>query len=168
MLSVMNYSGEALKLNLETKNLQEFFNSIENNLKPLAEQNRMSLKLRVPENDTYKVIIDAYLVNRLIENLVLNAIKHNSAEAEILLSAEVDNENSKWVFRVADNGVGLPEGKEDIFEMHKTGKGRSAHSHGIGLSFCRLVVEAHEGSIRTYKNEPQGAVFEVELPYNSN
>ena len=167
MLSVMNYSGEALKLNLETKGIVEFFNAITDSLKPLAEQNRMSLNLKVPDQ-AYKVLIDSYLINRLIENLVLNAIKHNNADSEIYLSADIDQENNKWLFRVADNGVGLPEGKENIFDMHQTGSGRSTHSHGIGLSFCKLVVDAHEGKIRTYKNEPRGAVFEVELPYNSN
>lgn len=166
MLSVMNYSGEALKLNLETHDVKTFFESIADSLTPLTEQNRMSLKLQMPEDFSHKVIIDPYLINRLIENLVLNAIKHNNSEAEIVLS--VDVVGNSWFFRVADNGVGLPEGKENLFEMHKTANGRSTHSHGIGLSFCKLVVDAHEGKIRTYKNEPKGAVFEVELPCNSN
>ena len=164
MLSVMNYSGEALKLNLESIDLAEFFKTITDSLRPLAEQNRMTLLLEVSENASQKIIIDSYLINRLIENLVLNAIKHNNANAEIKLSVHMADETGKWVFNVVDNGVGLPEGKEDIFDMHKTGNGRSAHSHGIGLSYCKLVVEAHKGTIRSYNNSPKGAVFEVELP----
>jgi len=55
MLSVMNYSREALKLTLENHNLKSFFTDISNSLMPLVEQNKMSLKLIIESHDTAMV-----------------------------------------------------------------------------------------------------------------
>ncbi|MCM8541484.1 MAG: response regulator [Lentisphaeraceae bacterium] len=162
MLSVMNYSGEALKLTLEKHKLVDFFSSIVDSIMPLVELNKMSLKLDLGENSETEVYIDPYLISRCIENLVLNAIKYSKTQTDIILSIELRGEN--WCFKVIDKGVGLPVNKEILFNLHQTGEQNERGSHGIGLSFCKLVSEAHNGSIRSYNNEPTGAVFEVELP----
>ena len=162
MLSVMNYSGEALKINLESRLMSDFLNETVNMLQPLVEQNNMTITLDLPESVNPQIIMDPYLINRCIENLVLNAIKYSKTEAAITVSGEVKEE--RCFLRVADTGVGLPDDCENLFDLHQKGDERVRDSHGIGLSFCRLVAEAHKGVIRTYSNKPSGAVFEVELP----
>lgn len=162
MLSVMNYSGEALKLTLEKHRIQDFFSSIVDSVMPLVEMNKMSLKLEAGDNSETEVLVDSYLIGRCIENLVLNAIKYSKTQTDIIIATEVKEDN--WSFRVIDHGVGLPENKEVLFDLHQTGNQNERGSHGIGLSFCKLVSEAHSGIIRSYNNKPSGAVFEVELP----
>ena len=162
MLSVMNYSGDALKITLERTSVDEFFTSCIDSLMPLVEQNQMFIKLDLYEYGGELIEIDTYLINRCVENLVLNAIKYSDRKATLIVS--VGFHENGWSFNVSDNGKGLPEDKEDIFEMHKKGSDSSRTSHGIGLSFCRMVVEAHNGTIKSYRNKPNGAVFEVILP----
>ena len=164
MLSVMNYSGEALKLSLQEKSIEELFSEIEDNVKPLVELNQMSLALKLNAVSGIRASMDPYLINRCVENLVLNAIKYSKGQPELTISVEVKEGN--WNFSVADKGVGLPEDNDNLFELYRTGDQNARGSHGIGLSFCRLVCEAHKGSIRSYNNEPSGAVFEVQLPLN--
>lgn len=163
MLSVMSYSGEALKLSIESKNIKEVFTEIVDGIMPLVELNQMTLNLEIEKGSETNALIDSYLINRCVENLVLNAIKYSKSQAYITISTEVLED--KWRFRVIDNGFGLPENIENLFELYKVGDQNVRGSHGIGLSFCRLVCEAHNGSIRAYNNDPSGAVFEVELPF---
>lgn len=162
MLSVMNYTGESFKLSLEQKVLGDFFKSVVDSLLPLVEQNRMSIVLDVDGAGDTKACFDTYLIGRCVENLVLNAIKFSKRDTQITVSLGV--EDGEWIFRVIDQGQGLPPDNEDIFALHSSGDGTNHHSHGIGLSFCQLVVESHKGRIRTYNNDPNGAVFEVKLP----
>jgi len=109
---------------------------------------------------------DADLLRRVIENLLDNAIRHAPERSEVRVSA-VRHEGAIEI-RVADAGAGIsPEMREKIFErfvqveagepvVTRTGR-------GLGLTFCKLAVEAHGGSIWVEEGKP-GTVFCVRLP----
>jgi two-component system OmpR family sensor kinase len=71
---------------------------------------------------------------------------------------------------VADGGPGIPEQERArIFEKYaqlerKDDKAQKRFGRGIGLSFVKMVVDAHHGLIRVLDNPPRGARFEVVLP----
>src|SRR3954462_3571840 len=92
---------------------------------------------------------DHTLLKRVFSNLVQNALTHSARAVTVTLGARRDNEGT--LFTVADDGVGIPVEYHDIifrkFEPVKTPHIPRVRSSGLGLAFCKLVVEAHGGGI---------------------
>lgn len=109
---------------------------------------------------------DLDLLRRGIENLLDNALRHAPQGSSIELSARA--EPGQVVIRVADSGPGVPpELRDKIFErfvqVEKKEPLLTRAGRGLGLTFCKLAVEAHGGSIAIEDGAP-GAVFCVRLP----
>ena len=88
-------------------------------------------------------------VQRVLFNLIDNAIRHTPAEGEITVAAERRGE--QVLVEVADTGEGIaPEERDRVFEPFFRGGSQSARTKrgsGLGLTICRAIVEAHEGTI---------------------
>lgn len=107
---------------------------------------------------------DAALIERVLVNLLDNAVRHTPAGATIGIGASHDANG--LVVEVWDNGPGLPEGLEqgifDLFErVHKESAVPGA---GLGLAICKTIVEAHGGQIRAANRPGGGASFTFTLP----
>jgi signal transduction histidine kinase len=101
-------------------------------------------QLRYPA-DLPEVPLDDRLVQRVLRNIIGNAYKHAGAQASVTLRAQ--SGQGYVFFAVEDNGPGIPpEEREQIFERFVQGSGARAGS-GLGLAFCKLVVEQHGGQI---------------------
>lgn len=102
------------------------------------------------------------LLNSVFRNLFTNAIVHNDKDVpEITISAE-ESEEAVQV-RVADNGRGVPDAqKEEIFGQEE--KGLESAGTGIGLYLVSTLTKGYGGDVWVEDNEPEGAVFVVELP----
>jgi len=97
-------------------------------------------------------------------NLLENAGKYTPKGSRIEIGAKVNGPNVDiWV---ADNGPGLPKGKEeDIFKKFERGQKESATPGvGLGLAICQAIVEAHGGRIRAENGPEGGARFIFSLP----
>jgi signal transduction histidine kinase len=107
---------------------------------------------------------DVDLLRRVLENLLDNALRHAPENSRILL-ATVLREGSVEL-RVSDSGPGVsPEVRKTIFErfVQADRVGANPAGRGLGLAFCKLVVEAHQGTIEVVDGDP-GAVFVVRFP----
>jgi signal transduction histidine kinase len=110
--------------------------------------------------------LDVDLMRRVVENLLDNALRHAPPGTSVRIQGQ---QNGKWLeLRVADAGRGIaPELREKIFERFvqiENPSGASARAgRGLGLTFCKLAVEAHGGSIWVEDAAP-GAVFHVRIP----
>jgi len=115
-----------------------------------------------------QVIADPDLIRRVLGNLVDNCVKYGPPGGRIWLDSRVDRDGTALI-SVRDEGPGVPPDlREVIFEKYSrlergTGR-RRAGSRGLGLRFCRVAVEAHDGRIWVEDNVPNGACFRVELP----
>jgi len=109
---------------------------------------------------------DPSLLKRVLSNLIQNALTHSGHAVELRLGARGDADGV--LFTVADNGPGIPpEYQEVIFHKFQRGKNPNVprvRSSGLGLTFCRLVAEAHGGRIWVQSSEGQGSAFYVLLP----
>jgi signal transduction histidine kinase len=109
---------------------------------------------------------DRGIVERVLENLVSNAIKHTPGGGRIRISVAAGHQRVRVAVR--DDGPGVPrEARDKIFEKFGTvavRQARTFHSAGLGLAFCKLAVEAHGGTIGVDNVEPRGSSFWLELP----
>lgn len=118
--------------------------------------------------DLLLVDADARLIIQVLVNLIENAIKYTPPGSVIEISSQPDLKNHQVVVSVADDGPGIPdEQKEHVFDMFYCNGGKTADSQrslGLGLSLCRSIVEAHDGTITVADRKPQGTVFTFTLP----
>jgi signal transduction histidine kinase len=106
------------------------------------------------------------LVMQLFQNLINNGIKYNqSAQPTIHISSK-NCEKEGCVFSVKDNGIGIPEQhKQDVFAMFRRLHGASEYEgSGIGLAFCKRIVETYEGKMWLESEEGKGSTFFFTLP----
>lgn len=111
------------------------------------------INLSLPEPLTL-IHVDGPLFERVLINLLENAVKYAGAQAEIGIDAHVEGENLQ--LDVWDNGPGLPPGQEQtIFDKFARGNKESAvPGVGLGLAICRAIVDVHGGHY--YRVQPTG------------
>ncbi|MEP6738849.1 MAG: DUF4118 domain-containing protein [Caldimonas sp.] len=107
---------------------------------------------------------DAVLIERVFINLIENAAKYTPPTAGVRIAVRAASAQMRVM--VADDGPGIPPGKEgEVFEKFTRGARESATSGvGLGLAICRAIVEAHGGTIRVENAPTGGAVFTFVLP----
>jgi signal transduction histidine kinase len=108
-----------------------------------------------------KVCVDDIHFERVIENLVINALRYG--RPPIIIRSYTENDSV--VIKVIDYGDGLTDDPEDLFGLYKQGKnGDFKKGTGVGLYYCRTICKAHGGTI-TAENCPQGgAMFTIRIP----
>ena len=111
------------------------------------------------------VYCDGALIERVLVNLLENAIKYTPPAAEIRIGAR--RAGDAFEIAVEDRGPGLPSGREDaIFDKFTRGQPECViPGVGLGLAICRAIVAAHGGEIRGENREGGGARFVFTLPY---
>ena len=118
-------------------------------------------------DDAPVVHADHTLLKRVFSNLMQNALTHSARAVTVTLGARREGEGA--LFTVADDGVGIPVEYHDIifrkFEQVKTPHIPRVRSSGLGLAFCKLVVEAHGGRIWVKSGgDTVGSAFHFWLP----
>jgi two-component system sensor histidine kinase/response regulator len=130
---------------------------------------RIDIIAELPE-ELRLVSLDENLFSRVLDNLLSNALKFSPEGSRVTLRVAYPNPASRSDHlvrvQVLDQGPGVPEDsrdrifeKFDIVDMRRHGVAQI----GLGLAFCKLVVEAHGGRIFAGANEPRGTVFTVDI-----
>jgi signal transduction histidine kinase len=106
---------------------------------------------------------DASQINRVLLNLLNNAIRHTPAGGAITVSASMVGK--QLLFRVKDTGSGIPaEYLPKIFDRFVQVPGATRGGAGLGLSIVKTIVEAHGGTISVSSDPGQGSAFQFSLP----
>jgi signal transduction histidine kinase len=114
------------------------------------------LELDIP--DDLAVIADPLVLDRVVSNLLMNAVRHG--EPPVVLAAEQRDRHIR--ISVADHGTGVPdEVRPRLFERFESGA--DARGSGLGLAIARTYARAHGGDL-VYDDEGDGARFEVVIP----
>ncbi|HBA59494.1 MAG TPA: hybrid sensor histidine kinase/response regulator [Elusimicrobia bacterium] len=121
----------------------------------------------IPPKKPAAVLADPDIILRVMQNLLANAIKFSPSEGGII-QVGIGSAGRLARVTVADNGPGVPpEYRQKIFEKFAQvdlPAGRQKNSTGLGLTFCKLAVEAHGGSIGIDAGAGNGSSFWFELP----
>ncbi len=136
-------------------------------VKTLAHERSQSLTVSLLEQCARPLVADAEKLRRVLINLLGNAMKFTPVGGSIRISSRCEDEG--FVFSVVDNGPGIPEqDRERIFEKFGQASVRNEghkYSTGLGLTFCKLVAEAHGGRIWVDSTVGKGSAFSVWLPW---
>jgi two-component system, OmpR family, phosphate regulon sensor histidine kinase PhoR len=118
------------------------------------------------EAEHHTVRGDAVHIGNIIRNLLDNALKYSPGAPEIRVSTA--NEARLRIVRVSDKGIGIaPEHVERVFDKYyrvPTGNLHEVKGFGLGLSYVRLLVRAHGGSIAIRSRPGEGTEVEVRFP----
>ena len=161
LLDMARIESGDVKLNLEWQPLEEVVGTALQVAGGFLQNHKMVT--HIPQ-DLPLIRIDALLVERVLVNLLENASKYTPPGSTVVLSAEVDSDNLK--VSVADDGPGLPSGREDaVFEKFTRGARESpTPGVGLGLAICRAIIEAHHGTITGANRSGGGSIFAFKLP----
>jgi signal transduction histidine kinase len=133
-------------------------------LRPWAEHEQKQVAIKVAAG-LPPLLLDARLIGRVLTNLLSNAIKHTPAGTSITIGAALDADAVRlWVH---DTGQGVaPEHARHLFERFRAAASESEQqsSTGLGLAFCKLAVEAHQGRIAVDSTPGRGTTFTIALP----
>ena len=100
----------------------------------------------------------------ILSNLLINALKHSPQDAEITIMSELLSERNSVRISIIDRGNGLKQvNTQKLFTRFYQGTGEQSGT-GIGLSYSKILVELHGGSIGAQDNQDAGATFFFELP----
>lgn len=131
---------------------------------PVAEGKGHVLNFDLGSDSLPLVEMDAEMIRRVLINLLENAIKYSRSEGKI--SVTLDKTDRELRVGISDNGPGIPrEDQTRIFEkfarVQRKGRPKGL---GLGLAFCRMAIEAHEGRIWVENQPGQGSTFYFTLP----
>jgi two-component system, OmpR family, sensor histidine kinase KdpD len=153
-------SGE-VKLNLQWQPLEEVVGASLEATRAMLQRHTVVVQL---PRDLPLVKFDAVSIERVLVNLLENVSKYTPSGSTVTLSAQVIGDQLS--VSVADNGPGLPVGREEaVFQKFTRGERESATPGvGLGLAICRAIIESHHGKISAAQRPGGGAVFTFTLP----
>ena len=171
MLDVQKFEEAEVKLQTSLVNLRNLFYTAYQQVEYLFKEKNIQFNLDVSEDQ--QIALDAELIQRVMVNLLNNASKYTPNNGQVTILAENLEQVSPSQIKVyvIDNGIGIaPENLEYIFHKYShldttiTVRGQST---GLGLTFCKLVVEAHDGEIGVISKPKEGSTFWFTLPQNT-
>lgn len=146
--------NKVTSLNLKTESVTRLFENIKNLMQPSLNTKNIQLSFH-QDNPDMQIEIDAYLIEQVLINLILNSVEavDGQGEPKIIISA-YKNEKGNSILKVSDNGKGIPDEIIDqIFVPFFTTKKSGS---GIGLSLCKQIMLLHKGRIQIHSEIGKG------------
>jgi two-component system OmpR family sensor kinase len=137
-------------------------------MQSVAQARGVALTSSAPEDMV--IVADEELINRLVLNLVENAVKFTPVGGRV--HVDVQTEHGACAIRVTDTGIGIPPAdRERIFERFFRGdraRPQNAGGAGLGLPIARWIAEVHGGDLQLEHSDAGGSVFVARLPWGTN
>ena len=172
ILTVAKMEEGMLKLSCVPENVNSLVSQVGEIHHDLANLHGFQLALDLPEEIQF-FSLDAPLFKRVLDNLLSNAFKYAPENSLVQVKLRFPTETAvsppTLSLQIIDEGPGIaPENLERIFNRYEVVElSQSGHQQvGLGLAFCKMVVEAHGGRIFAASNNPHGAIFTIEMQQN--
>lgn len=153
-----------LPLNLQSISLMDIVNNVIDIELPVARDKKITLVNQLSPILPF-VQVDRGLMERVLQNLVENAVKFTPPGGEVTVTANLSPHDDQllWI-TVCDTGGGVPrEVQEHLFQKFTRGV-QVERGSGLGLYFCKMVVEAHNGRIWLAQTDQTGTTIQFSLP----
>lgn len=165
LLDISKMESGTMALEREPTGARQIAIDVHEELQPLAEQMEVEVINNIAPHLPL-LNVDPEKIERVLLNLVDNAIKFTPSKGQVQIEAQVETD-THLLIQVIDNGPGIPDDfKKRLFDRFVQVEGQSGRRRGtgLGLTFCRLAVEAHGGQIWVEDNPPGGSIFCFTLP----
>lgn len=164
ILDINKFEESKFNLKQETHPVKSVIDEALDEVEIELESNSIKVKNNVDQS--LAGYYDFEIISRVLMNLFTNAIKYTNPGGSIIIDSETIGERIK--ISVRDTGQGIPDDKLDSifdkFSQVENKKFGKTSSTGLGLSFCKLAVEAHEGEIRVDSKVGEGTSFIFTIP----
>lgn len=166
ILDINKLEAGEMQLDLELQKIDVVISRVLDTLSSRIEQANLSVISNIPD-DLPLVDIDQQTIERVFNNLLDNAIRHTPEGG--VIHVQVSKQDTHLRVLVEDSGRGIePDMREKIFERFmqsdRSQRYRGSKGSGLGLTFCRLAVDAHGGRIWVEEGVRGGAAFYFTLP----
>ena len=163
MLEITRTDSGVAELASAPLDIREIVEEAADLFKPMAEDKDIDIKLNTPP----QVVIvrgDRSKLQRVVANLLDNAIRYTPSGGAVTISVETDTNHAQ--VKIADTGKGIDaDDSSRIFERFYRGdKSRSTPGSGLGLSLGLAIIRAHGGDITVKSSPGAGTVFTIILP----
>ena len=109
--------------------------------------------------------VNGELLYRAFENVIRNAVRYAREGTEVLISAEVDPQESTLTVKIVDQGPGVETGRlRSIFQPFERGLEDTTNGFGLGLAIAQRAIEMHNGHIAAHNMDEGGFMVEIRLP----
>jgi len=161
LLNFSRYQNGLQKLTLAPCSLDELLEQTQGRFSEQAQQQDIALLLEI-QAPLPRLHADRPQLERVLDNLVDNALRHTARGGQIRLQARRHGE--RVIVSVEDNGEGIAYGQQGrIFEPFVQ-VGRKKGGAGLGLALCKEIVQLHGGRMGVYSRPGQGTQFYLALP----
>lgn len=165
LIDVAQFERKKYKLEPENIDLEPVISSAKNEIWPFDKERNVTIKVSLQE-DLPKVIADFSALERILANLLDNAIKFNKEGGEVLVEAK--RKDDAVEVSITDTGIGIPKDKiskifTPLYQADATTT-RKYSGTGMGLAVVKRLVEAHGGKIQVESEDGKGSRFYFTLP----
>jgi len=165
LFELSKLDSNVIKPILDTFSMAELIQDVSLEFSQLAKQKGLKLKVELLEGNT-NVRADIGLLQRVLENLISNAIKHTSKNGEITIKLENSNREFKIIIQDTGRGISeheLPNIFNRLYRADNTSN-ESSNSSGLGLAIVKKILDIHHSTIRVTSQLNQGTKFTFYLP----
>lgn len=166
ILQAARLEKEEVKLTLQKLDAHQIISKVATNMALQIQEKNGSIDLHLAANDPM-IEADEVHFSNIIFNLLDNAMKYSSETPKILVET-LKHGNGMFTIKIKDNGIGMDrETQARIFEKFyraHTGNIHNVKGFGLGLSYVKAIVDAHEGKIKVESAPGKGSTFTITLP----
>ncbi|MEZ5149401.1 MAG: HAMP domain-containing sensor histidine kinase [Bacteroidales bacterium] len=169
MLDIQKFENNRMELNLVYIPVSKVLETASKDVSFSAKHKNITITHTF--GDDFILYIDKELIIRTLVNLLSNSIKFSPSSSPVTINVMKESKD-RVMIEVTDQGVGIDKANQDlIFEkfVHiKQNSSGTMRSTGLGLTFCKMAVEAHKCHIGVISEKDKGATFWFTLPLGLN
>lgn len=163
LFELSKLEAKQIEVQYEPFSLQELVEDIMQQYRIMAGKYEIDIKTDLPKDLPF-LYADIALIDRVIQNLIQNAIKYTPKGGTVMIESEVTDKGVKLM--ISDTGLGIPEDELPyIFERYRRGKNNedAATGTGLGLTIVKKILELHNTTIQVFSKPNEGTTFSFEL-----
>lgn len=167
ILKASQLEKQEADLNLKPIHVHELIKDVVDNFALQLEEKKGKVELEL-QAETDLVDADEVHFSNLVNNLVDNAVKYAREDIPPVIKLSTRSNGKHFIMRIEDNGIGMNRDTvkrifEKFYRAH-TGNVHNVKGFGLGLSYVKTMVEAHNGDIKAESTLGKGSTFTVDLP----
>lgn len=167
ILKASQLEKQEVDLNLEPVHVHEVIHDVVDNFNLQLEDKKGKVELLLNANNDLISADEVHLLN-LVNNLVDNAVKYAKDNTPPIVKVTTHSNGKFFTLKIEDNGIGMNrETVKRVFERFyraHTGNVHNVKGFGLGLSYVKTLVEAHDGEIKAESTLGKGSTFTLDLP----